>query len=491
MKLKDFPAELTSSRQADEASFIFCLWKQPDLYDDYKKLNENGDETIITQDGRFYFSLGRKLSNSGLRSFDNISIYAYLEGKEEIKEEFEYRGGFKTVQEIISLVDAENVSAYFDKIVKQNTLMLLHTKGFNVLQNIELFNNKTSQDVYDYYDYHLNNIAIDSGHNIKIEDLEIDEAFIDECAKGDTQGVAYGKVCKILNYLTLGVPLGDLYMVGGFSGSGKSSFVFENMLLTMVENGTKCVVISNEQRSKDYKFLVLIHILCNELNYWKLTRKDLKVGKFTDEQKQILKKTIKISKEKYGDDKLKFVKLFDNDIGKVKKVAKKLARLGYQVFLYDTFKSEDTVETSAMWQELMLTSRQLFQLASKENIAVICTYQLALHSLNRRYLDSTCLSVAKSIKEVYSEMIYFRDLFDDEYPNEKYDAKIYVAKKGNDGKYEREYVTELNRDRKHIVVFLDKTRNDEGGKQVVYEWNSRFNKWKELGYAKIINTDRK
>ena len=68
---------------------------------------------------------------------------------------------------------------------------------------------------------------------------------------------------------------------------------------------------------------------------------------------------------------------------------------------------------------------------------------------------------------------------------------IYNPKKGNNDKYTSEYVTELDRHKKHIVVFLDKTRNDENGKQVVYEWNSRFSRWKELGHAKIMNTDRK
>ena len=123
-------------------------------------------------------------------------------------------------------------------------------------------------------------------------------------------GISYGKKCPILNNMTLGVPLGDMYMFGGHSGVGKSSFVFGNMIIPMTEEGKKCAVISNEQRSKDFKYLLLVHILTQELDYWGLTRKKIKQGKFNEEQWEMLKKARKISKDKYAD--IKFIKLFDN-----------------------------------------------------------------------------------------------------------------------------------------------------------------------------------
>ena len=107
---------------------------------------------------------------------------------------------------------------------------------------------------------------------------------MNECNDGSAQGISYGKNCPILNYLTLGTPLGDMYMFAGHSGVGKTSFVFENMIIPMTDDGVKCAVISNEQRSKDFKQLLLVHILTNDLDYWGLTRKKLKMGKFTDEQ---------------------------------------------------------------------------------------------------------------------------------------------------------------------------------------------------------------
>lgn len=484
-ELKDYPKELIKGRDGAEATFVFSLWKQPDLYDDFSRINVGNDETLKTEDGIFYFSLGRQMYNQGFKSFDNATIYTFLEGKPTVKKHFDELGGYSTVNDISSLINPDNADAYYDRIAKMNTLMTLHDKGFNVLENLDRFARMTNQEVYDYYDYILNSVSIKNTHDIEIESLEIDDKFLSECNDGLVQGISYGMRCPILNYLTLGTPLGDMYMFAGYSGVGKTSFVFENMILPMTENKVKCAVISNEQRSKDFKQLLLVHILTSEFDYWGLTRKKLKMGKYTDEQWEMLQKAKEVYRNKYSS--IQFVKLFDNKMDKVKRIIKKLAKLGYQVVMFDTMKSEDEIDDS-MWQQLLIHSRKLFQITSRENISLICTYQLALHTLNKRYLDASCLSNAKQIKEVFSEMVYARPLWDDEYTGEKFDVKPYQLKRDENGKYTnvRKPIV-LDREKKYIVAFLDKTRNDDDKIQVLYEFNGRFNRWKEIGYCSVYN----
>lgn len=484
-ELSEYPKELTDGRNAVEASFIFCLWKQPDLYSDYGTLNDNNDETIKTEDGIFYYSLGKQLYKQGFKAFDNVSVYTFLEDKPTVKKHFEKLGGYKTVEELRSLVDVENADAYFDQIAKMNTLMMLHDKGFNVLDNVKKLMKMTNQEVYDYYDYLLNSISLNTGHDSVIEDLVIDQAYIDKCDTGEEMGLNYGKVCHILNYLTMGLPLGEMTMIGGHSGTGKSSFIFECIVLPLVEQGIKVAIISNEQKIHSFQQLLLVHILTQDLDYWELTRKKIKTGHFTDSQKEMLELARQISAEKYPN--IKFVKLFDTDMAKTKKIIRKLAKLGYQAAIYDTLKVEDAFDRST-WEQLLIQSRQLFQLGSKENIAVVTTFQLALSTLNKRWLDAGCLSNGKQVKEVYSEMIYLRQLWDDEYTGEKHDCKAYRLKRDANGKLTKvkEMIT-LDKDKKYLVAFLDKTRNDEDKQTVLYEWNGRFNKWTELGYCTIYN----
>lgn len=421
----------------------------------------------------------------GYKSFDHVSIYTFLETKPNVKKHFDELGGYTSVDELRNLVNVENVDAYYDNIVKMNFLLSLYDKGFNVLQNITTFKEMTSQQVYDWYDYMLNNLGIKNDQDMQIESLEIDDNFLKECDTGEAMGISYGKKCPILNNMTLGVPLGDMYMFGGHSGVGKSSFVFGNMIIPMTEDGKKCAVISNEQRSKDFKYLLLVHILTQELDYWGLTRKKIKQGKFNEEQWKMLEKAKQISKEKYAN--IKFIKLFDNNMNRVKQVIKKLSKIGYQIFMFDTMKSDDEID-EAMWQQLLIHSRKLFQIASKENIALICTYQLALHTLNRRYLDASCLSNAKQIKEVFSEMVYAREIWQDEMKDERYDVKPYQLVKDDGGKYTNvKKPIDLDTDKKYMIIFLDKTRNDEDKKQILYSFNGRFNLWKEIGFCSVIN----
>ena len=481
--MKDLPKELIDGRETEEATFVFCLYKQPDLFSDYLKLNEDGDETLITDDGKFYFSIGKQMFLQGFKTFDNVTMYSFLESKPTLKKRFDVLGGYRSVEELKGLVHVENVDAYYDTLVKMNFLISLHEKGFNVLSNIEKFRAMTSQQVYDWYDYFLNSLGIQTSQDIEIETLEIDDVFLQKCDEGEAMGVSYGKRCPLLNNCTLGVPLGELYMFGGYSGSGKSSFVFGNMIIPMTEAGRKCVVISNEQRSKDFKYLLLVHILTQDLNYWGLTRKRIKQGKFTDEQWEMLRKAEEISKEKYSN--IRFVKLFDNNMNRVKQVIKKLSKVGYQVFMFDTMKSDDEID-GAMWQQLLIHSRKLFQIASKENIALICTYQLALHTLNRRYLDASCLSNAKQIKEIFSEMVYLREIWQDEWEDEKFDIKPHNFVKTGDGKYRKQEI-QLDPTKKYMVLFLDKTRNNEDKIQILYQFNGRYNIWKEIGYCTVTN----
>lgn len=831
MELNKYPKELTKDRESLEASFVFCLFKNPELFGDYTKLNDGEDETLKTRDGSFYFSLGKQMYLQGYKSFDHVSIYTFLETKPNVKDKFDNLGGYRSVEELKNLVNIDNIEAYYDNIIKLNALMMLHDKGFNVIDNIDMFRNMTSQQVYDWYDYILNSVEIKNHNESQIESLEIDDKFISDCNAGEAMGISYGGKCPILNGMTLGVPLGDLFMFGGHSGVGKalavtepvltpngfvpmgeikigdlvigedghshsvtgvfpqgkrtafkvtfkdgsevicdgdhlwkfklysdirrgrewkvkslhemmsdyqfkvnngtynlyvpvskpvydfkkkgdisippyslglllgdgcitthsiqftsqekdlveklnteiydygyfeqykdtiqyrfharipwhnkliddlrklnlygknshnkfipkeylfasyderlsllqglldtdgsvnkkgaisytttskmlledviflirslgyrctwhmrdrddkginyiifikgktdelfssnkhkkrysdriklrrihkyeylpiikieklqekqemqcimvdspdhtylckdfivthnSSFVFENMILPITESGTKCCVISNEQRSKDFKYLLLIHILTQELDYWDLTRKKIKQGKFSDEQLEMLNKAKQISKEKYGS--IKFIKLFDSNMNRVKQVIKKLSKVGYQVFLYDTMKSDDEID-GVMWQQLLIQSRKLFQIASKENIAIICTYQLALHTLNKRFLDASCLSNAKQIKEVFSEMVYMREIWEDEYTDEKFDIKPYRIKKDENGEYSKvKKPITLDEGKKYMVVFLDKTRNDEDKQQLLYSFNGRYNIWKEIGFARAIN----
>ena len=270
------------------------------MFGEYDQVNFGNDLTIKTKDALFYYQLGRGMYDSGFRNFDSISVDTYLSDKADTRKVFSAYGGYPEVEKLKSLVDVDNVEAYFDRISKLNTLSDLCEQFFKTFQDTSRFDSMSNSQVYDFFDYQLNTISMNSTRDMKVESVAFDESYITELDKGETVGLNYGKNCPRLNWATLGLPLGDLYMLGGFSGTGKTSFVFENMILPLTESGVKCCIISNEMQVRAYKQLLTIHILTNDLGYWKMTRKHLKVGKFTDEQKEMLLKAAAISQKKYS-----------------------------------------------------------------------------------------------------------------------------------------------------------------------------------------------
>lgn len=482
MDIEKVVEKINKDRYRVEACFVFSCWNDPELYEEYMNINEGKDRTLIDKDARFYWALGKNMYKQGVRAFDPITVDTYLNDKEQAKKIFDEYGGYKEVKELMDSINSENVESYFDDIIKRNNLITIATKYDELFEDVNRFKNASSEDVYNTFDLLNNTVSLTTKE--KIEDLVITDKDIEGLKNGEDMGFNYGKYSPLLNYITLGAAPG-MYMVAGQSGQGKSSFAFENMLMGLHENGLGTAVVSNEMGIKVYKILLLSHILTNDLNYWGLTRKQIRIGKWTEEQNEMILKAKEISKEKYSN--IKFIRMETNNIKKINKFFRKLKSMGISIVLYDTFKSDDETEVGLMWQSLLMDSRKIDQTCRKLNICCITTYQLAPAYINQRYLDVACLSNAKQIKEVYETMIYMRPVWEDELDGGKYDIHPYKFNRNN--KKVKEKIV-LKKDKKYLLVFVDKTRSDEDKQILVYEWKAHFNCWKELGFAKVINDHR-
>jgi replicative DNA helicase len=479
--LDNYPAPLNENRDMIEANFIFCLWKNPDLYGDYEK-EVRADRDLLTEDGRFYYSLGYEMYKMNYKSFDDASIYSYVEGKETLKNGFARRGGYKTVDEIKRILNEENVETYYDELAKANMLMKLHDKGFNVVAELPKFKKMTTSQLYDYFEYQLDNVFLNRGSGVKIEDLDIDEEFINDCDTGIEKGLSYASTCPLLNFHTLGLHKANVQIFGGFSGTGKSSFCVSSYVFPILDQGEKIVIVANEMNKKAWQHIFVATILSQKLNYFGLPRKKQKMGGFNTEQRSMMDKAKEYYDEHYKG-RIKFVKIFDYSVEDVKRVFRKMKKQGFNYGIYDTFKSEDAASANVTG-ELIEASKQLLQVAEKEDMCIVITMQLAIYMENTRYLTAATLSNAKGVKEVVSELLLTRPVWDDEFPNEKYDIKPYRFKKDSQGKFTKikEEIL-LNPEKKYRIIFLDKSRNDEGEAAFLYQFDGAWNKWTELGYC--------
>ena len=77
-----------------------------------------------------------------------------------------------------------------------------------------------------------------------------------------------------------------------------------------------------------------------------------------------------------------------------------------------------------------------------------------------------------------------REIKPDEYNGEKADIKPYTKKRDENGKFtqENEFL-QLNRDKKYVLVFIDKNRSGGTGDVLLYEFKGHVAKFREIGFC--------
>lgn len=513
-KFENTDKRLLEGRIILEGKVIGCLWGNPDLYDDYKDLKS---ESFITEDGRYYYSLGKRMYSRGYEVFDEVTSLTYIQENDMLKPKFDEKGGYANIKAVMDSINSKNVHSYVDDILKSNILISLYKEGFNIFEKIEieegdkvkevipfeLFKSMNSEQVSSWYDWRLQSISMDkSMGNTKIVDLDLDDDFLASCDNGEEMGLPYdivgedidGKLiygCPILSSATLGIHRGDCELIGAFSGKGKSSFVLANRVMPVVYRGEGICIMANEMGINKYKSILLAMVLAYHFKDYSLTRQHLKKGGFNPEQWEKIRKAQKYYREHYKG-KIKFVELDNYGINDTKRIIRRLSRQNISYYIYDTFKSENMASDNTRGQ-LIENSKILYQLAKKYDVGVTIVMQLAIHMEGARFLTSACLSEAKGVKEVMSEIIIFRELWSDEYTDEKYDVKPYrfiydkVTRKYTKTK---EYIA-LDPDKRYRVFFLDKTRNADDGQCILYQFDGAWNKWTEIGFCSPSHIEKR
>lgn len=458
-----------------------CL-KRLDTLNDY-----NINLKLLSEESQFYIGICNQLLKLGYEVVDEVGFTSVVENF-GLKDTYEKYGGWQTVKSLKSIVDERNADSICDTFNKWNLVKLYNEKGILDLEkHYKKVEKMNSGQVADYIEYQINDIDININTDLVVENLNFTDQEIQDILDGVDMGIQFGKHSPILNNLMLGLPLSDMTMFASYSGGGKSSYIMNNIAIPVAEQGIKVCIVSNEMKAKAYKLLLQTYVLTERLDYWKLTRKKFKAGQWTDEDKQMVEKARKIIKEEYAP-YISFVKMYDYDMAKVSRIAKKEAKRGIKLLVYDTMKYSGDGDNT--WMSLIEDSKQLFQITSKLDIATVVSFQLSPATKNKiRILDETCLANAKQVKEVFSEMVGFRDLWSDEWAGEDCDIKPYKLVKGEDGKYKQEPII-LDKTKHYKIFFHFKSRNDQVGTALVYENQGYANKWKEIGYCRPKDKNR-
>jgi len=478
MELKDYPVELTENREQIECNFIFCLWKEPELIDDYKNVVNGTD--ILTVDGIFYYGLCQQMYKAGYKVFDNISVVTFLADKPALQKGFDERTGFAPIKEITELLDSSNIDTYYSALVKSNMVLNLYNSGFNVQKDWKKIQQMNPDELYDFYDYKLNNICVGKIDKLKAVDMKSGyEPFVEQWDRGESVGFKVGY--PLMNYTLAGVHRKNLLLHLAHIGKGKTTTAINMYIFPAIEEGENVCIISNEQQEEEWRQMLLATGVFNHTKKDgdKLNRQKFVVGHFTQEDKERISEGEKWIQNQKG--QLILISLNDYSIDRVKKIIKKYSKIGFTEFIFDTLKPLHENSDKA-WAEFSEMAKQLFLISKKEDVAVIATAQLSSESMSRRFLDLSCTGKGKAIAETASTVVMFRELT----TQEKEKGHAYQFMKGESGKYlSTKKEISLDPNKNYIVFFVPKNRFGSTNYQILYERNMSFNTMKEIGYIDI------
>lgn len=482
-----YKEELLEKRVEIEGNTIGCIAGDLLLLDD--SMLKPTD--YITKDGRFLFSLLKNLRDRGCTVADEVTILTNT--SEEVKEKLDAFGGWKQVQSLIDICNAKNFDVFLDDLRKSNICLRLYEKGFNMLDKMTLENGKevvpyklfdkfSSQEVLDFYESQLSTLGTVSSNKIIDEGyIDFDEEFINGLETGEEVGVSFadagldvnGNKISTFPFLSnniLGLKSGTLSAFGAHSGVGKTTFMI-GILMSLIEKGEKVLIVSNEMGLSDFKQGFLIWVLSRYFNYRKLPKKKLASGNLSDEDKEMIKKAREYWRQKYAK-QVKMVALSDADSRLTCRIIKKhIQRDGISTFLVDTFKiTTSSGNNDNFWLQLVVDSKDLDAIAKRYDVIGLMTIQLAINSLGRLWMDASCLSNSRAVKEVLSNLILFRKIYPDELiTGSPYDLKPFRSKKGTDDKwYEEPYLPDPSN--VYRCLFVEKSRRgiDSGDSGIAY-----------------------
>ncbi len=425
-----YPEPLLKSRGTVEGNVIGCFMQDPMLLGDCDCTKND----FITKDAHFYFKVISTLFRQGVVNFTEVDVCSI---SDQVREQFEEIGGWDVAEHMMNVISVQNFDSYLDTLYRENILLKMYDDGFNLLEPITSDNGEkkkpltilrkmNAEGVIDWWESRLSTYG--TGYSSKIieeEEIDFTDEFLKSCVEGEETGVPFGHAGLDINgreincysYLSnqaSGLLPGTLSMIGGFSSTGKSTWLVA-LIMALMSQDIKVILISNEENIKRYKIKFIEWLLYKRNRYINLTKQKLISGDIDEESMLQLKEVQKYWRENYKG-KLKMVAINDADMSIVKKKIREHAlRHNYDAFVYDTFKiQEQDYNNNRTDLSLVKDSRELDKLAKKYNMIGVASIQLAEYLRGTLFLSANALSGSKQVKEVLENLWLMRSVYPEE-----------------------------------------------------------------------------
>lgn len=482
-----------------ESLFVGYMWQNPSLYGRYR-VHKITKETFTESIWWFYYHLGKEMYENSIRSFDDVTVYSFVnsrpsqKGKPSYLEAYNNFGAYTVIEELAAecAMEKENDEYHFREIQKYETLRKLQKKGFIDVDNEELINKLISLDLetmQSYYQFHYKDSFshINSGEVIEYNLIDDLDETIERLKAGEEVGIPFFD-SPLLNEKINGQMLGNLTYLVFPSGVGKSSFVTEKAILGLLDSGEKGIIFANEEGAFRWRARLLATVAARKINK-PVHRGIMNKGGFSEEVENSLRESAEWLKQHIAEN-IKFIQLKKYRVEDVINRIELYRPLGYNHIFFDTFKP-DQASSVERWLAFSNSAQNLYDCIKEEasNCATLATVQLKIGK-EYRYIDLDCIGKSGEIVEVASVVMAGRRIFADEYPGENNALKVFNYVWDEIKRKNVWMEVDLQKDKNYIILFFPKNRFGPIDLQLVYEINLDFNTWIEVGQTSVPNTGR-
>lgn len=474
--------EIRDMKLPAEANIVSCLFKRPDLFYEYSNLKY---EDFHFNEWRVFWTIGNDLVlKENKPVLDELTIGFYLEKHPKLKEKYEEYGGYATIESAKKYIEVENLDGYVAELHKWNTVLKLYERKFPIKDRIKDFTDMGLEEIYNIYEANLNDIFVNVESKVKSYNLcEGMFELIEEADKGLDVGLPIQS--KILNETIGGNVLGNITLLGGLSGAGKTTLTLELLLPSILEKNEQCVLVINEQDEKKIRQEMLTWYINNILNK-RFNKVRFRQGKFTEDEMSWLRQSAEWFSNKIDNKNITIIPLSTYSVDVMKKIINKYSAMGCNYFILDTFKHGDNVDINNVWFEMMNDMRKLYDNVKpiNKNVHLWATLQLKKDKISSRYLTTDNIGMSKNIVDVCSTTLLMRGVRDDEKSGGKSELQVYRLE-GKNGRTKIPVTLDANKN--YALIFIDKNRFGSSKEfQIVAESDLGRNVYREIGVTKVV-----
>lgn len=483
--MTDFIDNLKRNRQRAEGFYVASVCNDLDLLEEYKLELSHFDKS---SPWAFYFSLVTTMIGRKYEAIDHLSMDSFVDEflSEKAKGNYQRFGGYETIEIMSEVVDERNIEEYYENVLRYSAIIKISNCGLDIEKHWSKLKDLNYEQVSDYFETMISDVFTDiSMGSDKVVDIKSGMwDMVLEADKGANRGLPV--YSKLLDSMTNGQILGNITLLAGGSGQGKSFLTIALTLPKMIEHKEPVVIMANEEELKRWQMQVLIWVAHNVIareegnKHLEILKNRFLKGKFTPDIWEILEKAQTWIDKHVADGLINFINFTSFTMDKVIGIVKRYtARFDIKYFILDTLKLDNDVGSSNdgnnSWLLLQQNMVKLFNVikASNRNAHIWVTYQLSKEP--RRFLSQNALGISKNVADVVSTLILIRNLFEGE-KDPKTGLKVRDAKGA---------IKTLDPDKEYMVLFLDKNRAGSTAQQIILETDKDRNIIRDVGFTVI------